>query len=95
VLATVSTPIGRCSTSIKRYASILSLMAPRSLVSHRVGPSHSAPIVELYASLDPPMSVVTVAARRHTPRELVHKKSILRVSFSRDIWGITAAVSDH
>jgi hypothetical protein len=41
------------------------------------------------------MSVVTVAARRHTPRELVHKKSILRVSFSRDIWGITAAVSDH
>jgi len=78
VLATVSTPIGRCSTSIKR-----------------VGPSHSAPIVELYASLDPPMSVVTVAARRHTPRELVHKKSILRVSFSRDIWGITAAVSDH
>jgi hypothetical protein len=31
------------------------------------------------------MSAVTVAARKHTPRELVLKKAIYRVSFSRDI----------
>jgi hypothetical protein len=31
------------------------------------------------------MSVVTVAARRHTPKELVLKTAIHRVSFSRDI----------
>lgn len=85
MLATASTPIGRYSTSIKRYACFSSSMALCSLVSHRVVPSHSARIVELFASLGPPMSVVTVAARRHILRELVHKTAILRVSTSRDI----------
>jgi len=37
----------------------------------------------------------TVAARRHIPRELVLKKAMYRVSFSRDSQAITAAVSDH
>jgi hypothetical protein len=68
VLATASTLIDLCSTSIKRAAL-----------------SRSARIVERFASLGPPMSVVTVAARRHILRELVHKTAILRVSFSRDI----------
>jgi hypothetical protein len=68
VLATVSTLIDPCSTSIKRDV-----------------PSHSARIVEPCASLGPLMSVVTVAARRHILKELVHKKAIHRVSFSRDI----------
>lgn len=85
MLATVSTPIGRCSTSIKRYTSFLSSMTPCSLALHRVVPYHSALTVEPSASLGPPMSVVTVAARRHTPRELALKKAIHRVSFSRDI----------
>jgi hypothetical protein len=67
VLATVSTPIGRCSTSIKRVAQY-----------------HSALTVELFASLGLPMSVATVAAKRHIPRELVLKKAMHRVSFSRD-----------
>lgn len=69
-------------------------MGPGSLLSHRVAQSHSAPIAELYASLDPHMSDVTVA-RRHMPRELVLMKPILRVSFSNDIPGLTAAVSDN
>jgi hypothetical protein len=56
-----------------------------SLALHRVVPYHSALTVEPSASLDPPMSVVTVAARRHTLRELVLKTAIHRVSFSRDI----------
>jgi hypothetical protein len=84
VLATVSTPTGRCSTSIKRYAHFLLPVAPCSFVFHRVVPSHSAHIVELYASLGPPMSAATVAVRKHILRELVHKMAILRVSFSRD-----------
>ncbi len=52
------------------------------LFLHRDVLSHSARIVEPYASLGLPMSVVTVAARRHILRELVHKKAIHRVSFS-------------
>jgi hypothetical protein len=85
VLATASTLIDLCSTSIKRYASFFSSVAPCSPVFHRAALSRSARIVERFASLGPPMSVVTVAARRHILRELVHKTAILRVSFSRDI----------
>jgi hypothetical protein len=85
VLATASTLIGRCSTSIKRYATPFSSLVPCSRALPRVVPYHSALTVEPSASLDLPMSVVTVAARRHTPKELVLKTAIHRVSFSRDI----------
>jgi hypothetical protein len=68
VLATVNTPTGHCSMSIKRVVL-----------------SRSAPIAELYASPGPHMFVVTVAVRRHMLKEVVHKREILRVSFSRDI----------
>jgi hypothetical protein len=68
VLATVSIPIDRYSTSIKRVAQ-----------------SHNALIVEPSVSLGLPMSAVTVAARRRTPRELVLKTTKHRVSFLWDI----------
>jgi hypothetical protein len=85
VLVTASTPIGRCSTSIKRYASYLFVVASCSPSLPRVVPFHSVLTVELSASLGPPMSVATVAARRHTLKGLVLKKAIHRVSFSRDL----------
>jgi hypothetical protein len=50
----------------------------------RAAQYHSALTVELSANLGLPMFVATVAARRHMPRELVLKKPMYRVSFSRD-----------
>jgi hypothetical protein len=65
-------------------ATVSTLIDRCSTSTRRADQFHNVLIVEPYANLAQRMSDVTVAERRHIPKELVLTIVILRVSFSRD-----------